>query len=96
MSESQEILSVASPADVETNSKSEDIPVAPPVTTQETEAHARELSAALDLRGFPLPPQYTASLESMDLLGISTEYRQGKGEISEGSAGLSLLSRKSG
>ena len=95
MSESQEISPTAYPADAETNSKSEDIPVAPPAT-QETEAHAKRLSGVLDLKGFPLPPQYTASLESMDLLGISTEYRQGKGESSEGSAGLSLLSRKSG
>lgn len=73
MSESQEIPSTASPEEAETNSKSEEIPVVPPVT-QETEAHPTRLSGVLDLKGFPLPPQYTASLESMDLLGISTEY----------------------
>jgi len=81
MSETQDLLLPASPGDVDgqSSAKSEERPAVPPASTLETEGHVRGLSASVGIKGFPLPPQYTASLESMNLLGVSTEYRQGKG-----------------
>lgn len=76
MSMTQDLLLPASPGDFDLQSSantSERLP-APPASTQVTESHGKGLSGSVGIKGFSLPPQYTASLESMDLLGISVEY----------------------